>query len=110
LQKKWIYPLFGEFIYAFRNTPGTGFFILQAGYSFSYINAYEAFEGYKGSGGLMISPGWGYSIPLKDKTKLFFASQFRQQQFEVEYKYDNGSEYEERFSYSFLMLKIGIEF
>ena len=110
LQQEWIYPIFSEFVYAFRNTPGTGFFILQAGYSFSYLNAYESFEGYNGSGGFMISPGWGYSIPLKDRTKLFFASQFRQQQFMVEYHDDHGGEYEDRFSYSFLMLKIGLEF
>lgn len=110
LQSEWLYPVFSEFVYAFRTTPGTGFFILQAGYSFSYLDAYESFEGYNGSGGLMISPGWGYSIPLKDRTKLYFASQFRQQQFEVEYNDENGREYEDRFSYSFLLLKIGLEF
>ncbi len=110
LQKEWIYPIFSEFIYAFKSTPGSGFFILQTGYSLSYLDAYESFEGYKGSGGFMISPGWGYAIPLKDRTKLFFASQFRQQQFVVEYHNDNGGEYEERFSYSFLMLKIGLQF
>src|SRR5688572_19531321 len=50
LQQEWMYPVFTEIVSSFSSSPGTGFFILQTGYAFSYLEAYEAFEGYDGNG------------------------------------------------------------
>lgn len=110
LQKEWMYPVYTEIVSSFSSKPNSGFFILQTGYAFSYVSAYEAFEGYKGNGGFMISPGGGYKALLHGTTQLFFAAQFRQQAFNVHYTTDAGTEYHDRFSYSLLMLKAGLSF
>lgn len=110
LQKEWMYPIFLDVTSKFSSKQNTGFFILQTGYSFSYLEAYEDFEGYDGKGGFMISPGWGYCISLRGKTDLFFTAQYRHQSFRIDYSTDNGVEYRDRFSYSFFVLKTGLSF
>jgi hypothetical protein len=109
-QTESVYPLFAEITSDFSSKPNHGFFILQTGYAFSYVKAYDVFDGYKSKGGFLISPGWGYKINLKNKADFIFIAQFRNQGFRIDYTTDTGHNYTDRFTYNFLVLKTGFSF
>jgi hypothetical protein len=108
LPREWFFPVYLQLISSLKNQTTGGYFILQAGYSFSILEAYNHYHSVNDRGGYMISPGWGYKIQLDKKAQLYFAAQIKQQGLSIDFTSEASEHYTEQFTYTLLMLRVGL--
>jgi hypothetical protein len=108
--REWFFPFYVQLASSLNDKTTGGFFVLQAGYAFSIMEAYNHYEGTEDHGGFMISPGWGYKIKLDRNAQIFFTAQFKQQSLSVDFTTESGSYFSDQFTYNFLLLRAGIRF
>jgi hypothetical protein len=110
LPREWLFPMYVQLISSLNDRTTGGFFILQTGYAFSILEAYNHYHGTEDHGGFMISPGWGYKIALEHNAQIYFSAQIKQQSLSIDFTNDTGARYNDQFTYNFLMLRAGIRF
>jgi hypothetical protein len=110
MPQEWFFPMYLQLRSSMSDQTTGGFFILQVGYTFSIMEAYNYYRGSEDHGGLMISPGWGYKIQLEKSAQLYFTTQFKQQNLSIDYTTEAGSRFSDQFTYNFLTLNAGIRF